>query len=83
VYRGSGWDNNYPVLYNDIAAAYQNALRYHISGDTAHGDCARDICNAWSSTLTLLNGSADRFLLAARGHPGGHGAPGPGMRDLG
>jgi hypothetical protein len=64
VYRGSGWDNNYPVLYNDIAAAYQNALRYHISGNTAHGDCARNICNAWSSTLTKLDGSADRFLLA-------------------
>ncbi|MEO3752418.1 alginate lyase family protein [Streptomyces sp. B6B3] len=64
VYRGSGWEQNYPVLYNDIAAAYQNALRYQVSGSTAHGDCARDILNAWSSTLRVLNGSADRFLLA-------------------
>jgi hypothetical protein len=64
VTRGSGWSNNYPILYNDIAAAYQNALRWHIQGQASHGDCAVNILNAWSSTLTKLDGSADRFLLA-------------------
>jgi hypothetical protein len=64
VSRGEGWPNNYPTLYNDIAAAYQNALRWHIQGLASHGDCARNILNAWSSTLTQLAGSADRFLLA-------------------
>jgi hypothetical protein len=64
VYRGEGWEQNYPTLYNDVAAAYQNALRYHVSGDAAHGDCAVNILNAWSSTLTLLNGSAAQ--LSAR-----------------
>jgi hypothetical protein len=52
------------ILYNDIAAAYQNALPYQISGSTAHGDCARNILNAWSSTLTEITGNADRYLAA-------------------
>ncbi len=45
---------NYHLLYGDIAAAYQNALRWKISGSTAHGDTARDICNAWSQTLKSI-----------------------------
>jgi Alginate lyase len=63
IIRG-GAGQNYALLYSDIAAAYQNALRWHISGDTAHADCARDILNAWSGTLTSINGNADRFLAA-------------------
>jgi hypothetical protein len=63
VVRG-GDGSNYPVLYNDIHAAYQNALRWRIGGDTAHGDTARDILNAWSGTLRVLTGNADRFLAA-------------------
>jgi hypothetical protein len=64
IYRGSGTSNNYPILYNDIAAAYQNALRWLISGDTAHADCAAAICNAWSSTLTSVQGTSDMELVA-------------------
>jgi hypothetical protein len=64
VYRGSGYPENYGTLYNDIAAAYQNALRWWVAGTSANGDCARDICNAWSSTLTSIQGNADRFLAA-------------------
>jgi hypothetical protein len=63
VIRG-GDGQNYPQLYNDIHAAYQNALRWKVTGDTAHADTARDICNAWSETLTAVNGNADRFLAA-------------------
>ncbi|MFJ2214166.1 alginate lyase family protein [Streptomyces sp. NPDC101062] len=63
VIRG-GAGQNYPQLYNDIHAAYQNALRWRIAGTTAHGDTARDILNAWSATLTSLTGNADRFLAA-------------------
>ncbi|WP_206062033.1 alginate lyase family protein [Nonomuraea basaltis] len=82
IIRG-GTGQNHSILYNDIAAAYQNALRWHIQGSSAHGDCARDICNAWSATLTTIGGNADRFLAAGiygwqfanvgelmRGHPG-------------
>jgi hypothetical protein len=70
VYRGvemrppSTWPQNYGALYNDIHAAYQNALRYHVSGDSAHADTAVAILNAWSAKLTKVFGSADRFLAA-------------------
>ncbi|WP_316778788.1 alginate lyase family protein [Streptomyces sasae] len=64
VYRGSGTPQNYTILYNDIHAAYQNALRFHVTGETAYADTAVAILNAWSSTLTAVNGSADRFLAA-------------------
>ncbi|MEJ3747997.1 alginate lyase family protein [Actinomycetes bacterium KLBMP 9797] len=63
VIRG-GTGQNYALLFRDVAAAYQNALRWKITGDEAHGDKARDILNAWSSTLTEVRGNADRFLLA-------------------
>ncbi|WP_425246612.1 alginate lyase family protein [Streptomyces sp. NEAU-NA10] len=64
VYRGSGSPENYRTLYNDVHAAYQNALRYHVGGDSAHADTAVAILNAWSAKLTSLEGSADRFLAA-------------------
>jgi hypothetical protein len=64
IYRGSGTPENYGTLYNDIHAAYQNALRYQIIGDRAHGDAARDILNAWSATLTTVTGTGDRFLAS-------------------
>ncbi|GAA2273492.1 alginate lyase family protein [Streptomyces hawaiiensis] len=64
VYRGSGTPENYGILYNDIHAAYQNALRFHVSGEEAYADTAVAILNAWSGKLTRLDGSADRFLAA-------------------
>lgn len=63
VVRG-GDGQNYAQFYNDIHAAYQNALRWHVSGDDAHAAAAAGILNAWSGTLTAVNGNADRFLAA-------------------
>ncbi|MER5197825.1 alginate lyase family protein [Streptomyces sp. NPDC002755] len=64
VYRGSGSPQNYTILYNDLHAAYQNGLRFHVSGESAYADTAVAILNAWSAKLTSLAGSADRFLAA-------------------
>src|SRR3954452_8421104 len=38
IIRG-GTGENYGILYNDIHAAYQNALRWKVAGTTANGDC--------------------------------------------
>jgi hypothetical protein len=64
IYRGSGWPENYAIFYNDIHAAYQNAVRWRITGTATHRDCAVRILNAWSGTLQEINGSADRWLAS-------------------
>ncbi|MFD9108308.1 alginate lyase family protein [Streptomyces bottropensis] len=64
VHRGGGTPQNYAALYKDVHAAYQNALRWHVTGVSAHADTAVRILNAWSATLTAVRGSADRFLAA-------------------
>lgn len=51
-------------LANDCAAAYQCALRYRISGNTAYADKAVAIMNAWSSLLKTINGDSNAGLRA-------------------
>ncbi|WP_089104605.1 alginate lyase family protein [Streptomyces hyaluromycini] len=63
IIRG-GDGQNYSLLYNDIAAAYQNALRWKVGGTEANAVCAANILNAWSRTLTSVTGNADRFLAS-------------------
>jgi hypothetical protein len=63
IIRG-GTGDNVALLYNDVAAAYQHALLWKITGNAAHGDKARDILNAWSATHTTLSGNADRYLAS-------------------
>ncbi|KAK0201814.1 GPI anchored protein [Desarmillaria ectypa] len=55
---------NYSLLYNDIAAAYQLAVRWRISDNTSYADKAVAILDAWSSTLTRIGGSSDKFLAS-------------------
>ncbi|MGM9551326.1 MAG: RICIN domain-containing protein [Clostridia bacterium] len=63
VNRG-GTGDNCALLYHDAARAYFCAIRWKLTGDTAYGDCARDILNAWSATLKSVGGTSDRYLLA-------------------
>lgn len=39
---------------NDAHAAYLNAIRWYISGDTSYAACAVRICNAWSATVNQV-----------------------------
>lgn len=65
VCRGSGCDpENYPTLYRDIAAAYTNAIYWKVTGTEANADAAAAILDAWSGTMTTLDGSSDRFLAS-------------------
>ena len=67
----------------DASAAYLNALRWRISGDTVHADCAARVLNAWSETVNEVPRGNDQpglggipigtFAVAAelmRGYPG-------------
>lgn len=66
VYRGANAHHaeNYAALFNDGAAAYALALRWKVSGDAAYAAKAVEILNAWSSTLTAIDGTSDRFLAS-------------------
>ncbi|MGF6856921.1 LamG-like jellyroll fold domain-containing protein [Paraburkholderia sp. CI3] len=62
-----GYADNCGYLYNDVAAAYANALRWKIAGDTTAANTAVAIMNAWASTLTQIavsNGNYGGFLRA-------------------
>jgi hypothetical protein len=66
IYRGYDGTHveNYGSLFNDISAGYALALRWKVAGDTAYADKAVSILNEWSSTLTSLQGTGDRFLAS-------------------
>lgn len=66
VYRGADGQHpeNYARLFNDAAAAYALALRWQLSGEPAYADKAVALLNQWSTTLTAIEGTPDRFLAA-------------------
>jgi fibronectin type 3 domain-containing protein/regulation of enolase protein 1 (concanavalin A-like superfamily) len=43
----------------DAHAAYLNALRWYISGDSTYAECAVRICNAWSSAVNQVPTGTD------------------------
>ncbi|KAL2810841.1 chondroitin AC/alginate lyase [Aspergillus granulosus] len=65
VCRGSDCETqNYATIFRDAAAAYANAVYWKVTGNTDNGDAAAAILDAWSSTLTLVTGSSDRYLAS-------------------
>jgi hypothetical protein len=59
---GGGLSENYIRLAMDCAKAYQCALRYNISGETAYGNKAVEIMNAWKNTMTGWAGDTNVSL---------------------
>ncbi len=45
---------------DDARSAYLNALRWYISGDTSHADCAVRTMNAWANTVSKLPSGPDQ-----------------------
>lgn len=62
---GSCESENYMRLAHDAAAAYQLALRYHVSGDAAYAAKSAEVLDAWASTLTSFTGDSNAGLRAA------------------
>lgn len=56
-------DRNRQRASADANAAYFNALRWYISGDTQYADCAVRICNAWSSKVKVVDHSFEGGLM--------------------
>jgi hypothetical protein len=66
VSRNPGPDYHAFNFDQDGNAAYQNALLWCITGDSAHARAAMDILNAWSAKLRAVTGR-DQQLTAALG----------------
>ncbi len=63
VIRG-GTGQNFAGMVIDMQRAFQTAVRWKVSGNTAYAEQAITILNAWSSTMTTLTGNSDRFLAS-------------------
>lgn len=66
VVRGNpSWGkDNYAVLFRDAAAAYQLAIRWKISGDSAYADASIKVLDDWSNKLTNIIGTSDKYLAS-------------------
>ncbi len=56
--------DNYHTAMNDVAAAYQCALRWKISGDAEYAEKAIEILNIWASTCKEISGNSNVDLAA-------------------
>ncbi|WP_427920630.1 alginate lyase family protein [Streptomyces sp. cg40] len=63
VTRGSGTEDGNMDLWYDCNAAYQNALMWYITQDTAHARKSLEIIKSWTNALRTING-ADAELAA-------------------
>ena len=56
---------NYGNIMRDASAAYQLALRYHISGETKYADAAVTILNAWADKCKKITANDNNQYLCA------------------
>ncbi|MFC3493680.1 alginate lyase family protein [Glycomyces rhizosphaerae] len=64
---GRGPTDHTAEAAEDAGAAYQNALMWAITGDERHADKARDILNAWSSSLEAITGADGQLGAGVQG----------------
>lgn len=56
--------DNYSRAMNDVAAAYQCAIRWKVTGDVAYANKSIQILNAWSATCKKNSGNSNIVLGA-------------------
>ncbi len=56
--------DNYSRAFNDVAAAYQLAVRWKITGDNAYADAAVNILNTWAKVCKAISGDSNAQLAA-------------------
>lgn len=56
--------DNYPRAFNDVAAAYQTAIRWKVTGDASYAEKSIQILNAWAATCVKLSGDPNIALAA-------------------
>lgn len=56
--------DNYQFAFNDVAAAYQTAIRWKVTGDTAYANKSIQILNAWAATCVSINGDPNAALAS-------------------
>jgi hypothetical protein len=59
-----GEGENFLVLIDDLRAMYGLALAWNVTKDERYAELAVKFMNAWSSTLTGISGTTDRYLAA-------------------
>ncbi len=56
--------DNYAHAFNDVAAAFQTAIRWKVTGDTNYANKSIQILNAWASTCVGIYGDPNKALAA-------------------
>lgn len=56
--------DNYSKAMNDVAAAYQLAIRWKVTGETEYANKSIQILNEWASTCEEITGNSNRALGA-------------------
>ncbi len=64
IIRGGGVGENYMNAARGASMAYQNALRWKISGDKAHAERAILILNAWAKDCKAVGGDTNQSLAS-------------------